>query len=578
MKESTWSEELPDLAGVPPRDDSGWPQLAMQFGRIVVYSCDVATGIALRSENSMEIMGLPASGPTQHWSDCIIPDDLPFFENALKSVTPQSPMFEVEYRIRHPVSGNVFWVLDRGEGEFDESGERLHVRGAIVDISGRIRAEHKLREEVRLRSVAFEAAHMGAWRIDVTSGMLTCSDELLALLKIGREQFDSTPQAIERIIHPADAELWRKAYENALTEGGKLEIEFRAMLPPGVIRWFVSRGQTLREPGGRAIESYGVMFDITQRKFAEEDAARLAAIVTSSEDAIISNSLTGIVTSWNRGAERLLGYNAEEMIGQPVSRIIPQDLAAEAFTTLGRVGRGEAIDPYESVRLRKDGGRIHVSLTVSPIRSAAGQVSGSSTIARDITERRNWDQRQAMLLRELSHRVKNTMAVVQSMTRQTLRTTSDPKAFAEAFEGRIRSLAAAHTLLTDNEWRGAMLADVIRIQLGGIVDDMAKRFTLRGPGVLLPAEAATQLGLVLHELGTNAAKHGALSKPGGTIAVGWTASGGKLRLAWRERGGPRIDAAPSHKGFGTVLIDSSAVTVSRRFDPAGLTCRLDISL
>ena len=257
-------------------------------------------------------------------------------------------MFEVEYRIRHPVTGIVFWVLDRGEGEFDETGERLHVRGAIVDISGRIRAEHKLREEVRLRSVAFEAAHMGAWRIDVTSGMLTCSDELLALLKIGREQFDNTPQAIERIVHPADAELWRKAYENALTEGGKLEIEFRAILPPGVIRWFLSRGQTLREPGGRAIESYGVMFDITQRKFAEEDAARLAAIVTSSEDAIISNNLNGMVTSWNRGAERLLGYNAEEMIGQPVSRIIPPDLAVEAFTTLGRVGRGEAIDPYES--------------------------------------------------------------------------------------------------------------------------------------------------------------------------------------------------------------------------------------
>ena len=228
--------------------------------------------------------------------------------------------------------------------------------------------------------------------------------------------------------------------------------------------------------------------------------------------------------------------------------------------------------------MRKDGIGLDVSLTVSPIRNAAGLVSGSSTIARDITERRNWDQRQAMLLRELSHRVKNTMAVVQSMTRQTLRTSSDPKSFAEDFEGRIRSLSAAHTLLSDNEWRGAMLADVIRIQLGGIVDDMAKRFTLRGPGVLLPAEAATQLGLVLHELGTNAAKHGALSAPSGTIAVGWTASVGKLRLAWRERGGPRIDAPPSHKGFGTVLIDSSVVTASRRFDPAGLTCRLDVAL
>ena len=562
----------------PLRDDSGWPQRAMHIGKIVVYSCDVATGNALRSENSMEIMGLPSSGPAQDWSDCIFPEDLPFFENALRSITPQAPKFEVEYRIRHPVSGIVFWVLDRSEGEFDETGERLQVRGAIVDISGRIRSEIKLREEVRVRSVAFAAARMGAWHIDAASGKLTCSDELLALLKIDRKQFDNTPQSIERIVHPADAEIWRQVFESALTEGGKLEIEFRVILPPGVIRWFVSRGETVREPGGRAVESYGVMYDITERKLAEEAAARLAAIVTSSEDAIISNDLNGIVTSWNRGAERLLGYNAEEMIGQTVSRIIPPNLAAEALTTLRRVGGGEAIAPYESIRLRNDGSGLDVSLIVSPIRNSAGQVSGSSTIARDISERRNWDKRQAVLLRELSHRVKNTMAVVLSMTRQTLRTSSDPKSFAEDFEGRIRSLSAAHTLLSDNEWRGAMLADVIRIQLGGIVDDMAKRFTLRGPGVLLPAEAATQLGLVLHELGTNAAKHGALSAPGGTIAVGWTASVGKLRLAWRERGGPRIDAPPSHKGFGTVLIDSSVVTASRRFDPAGLTCRLDVAL
>ncbi|MGQ0485325.1 MAG: PAS domain-containing sensor histidine kinase [Hyphomicrobiales bacterium] len=689
-----------------PEGDSGWPQRATSIARIVAYSCDAATGFTLRSENSMEIMGLPSAGPTEAWSDLVLPEDLPYFENALRSITPQAPQFEIEYRVRHTVTGVRFWVLDRGEGEFDKSGNRLRVRGAIIDISARISAETEMRQAARLSSVAFEASRMGAWHLDVTANRLTCSDELLMLLGIDRGQFDGTPHAIEKIIHPDDVKQWREAFERALRRGGGMELEFRMLRPRGNLRWFLWRGEILRRPDGAAIECHGVMIDITERKTAEEGAARLAAIVASSEDAIISNALNGIVTSWNRGAERLLGYSADEIIGQPIFRIIPPDRAGEELRILSTIRSGESIAPYESIRLRKDGGRLDVSLSVSPIRNAAGQVAGASTIARDITERlrhvdslrqnearirlalrsaragawdydlvrkelhwspemfdlygldaangvparkhlsarieashrhrvraefakalaqggaftlefpivrpdgseiwtavvgdvikdaagravsargidqditerKNWETRQAMLLRELSHRVKNTLAVIQSMTRQTLRASNDPRGFVEAFEGRIRSLASSHNLLTEANWSGARLADVIRNQLGGMVDDMAKRLTLRGPDVLLAADTATQLGLVLHELGTNAAKYGALSTPAGTIAIVWIASRGKLSLVWRERGGPRIDARPAYEGFGTALLISSAGKVKRRFDSEGLTCRLDLAL
>jgi two-component system CheB/CheR fusion protein len=212
------------------------------------------------------------------------------------------------------------------------------------------------------------------------------------------------------------------------------------------------------------------------------------------------------------------------------------------------------------------------------IQDAAGRPVSARGIDQDITERKNWDKRQAMLLRELSHRVKNTLAVIQAMTRQTLRASSDPKSFALAFEGRIRSLASSHNLLTDANWSGAKLADVIHSQLGPMVNDVAKRLELRGPDVVLPAEAATQLGLVLHELGTNAAKYGALSAATGKITIVWTASRGKLCLTWRESGGPRIDTLPTLKGFGTALIASSANKVTRRFDPAGMSCRLELAL
>ena len=318
------------------------------------------------------------------------------------------------------------------------------------------------------------------------------------------------------------------------------------------------------------------MIDITERKNAEEAAARLAAIITSSEDAILSSNLNSIITSWNGGAERLLGFSAKDMIGRPVSTIIPSDMIHEENDTMNAARRGEAITPHESVRLREGGSRVDVSLAVSPIRDVTGKVIGTSTIARDITERKNWEKRQTMLLRELSHRVKNTLAVVQSMSRQTLRASKDPESFARAFEGRIRSLAASHNLLTESEWRGGMVRDVIDSQLGGIVDDMAKRIVLDGPNALLPAEAATQLGLVLHELGTNATKYGALSAPDGTIVIGWKLWPGKLRMIWRERGGPPILVPPTHTGLGVALVNSSVAAVHRRFGKEGLTCRFEL--
>jgi PAS domain S-box-containing protein len=395
--------ETPDLGGTnPPGDNFGWLPRAMSVAKIVVYSCDVETGLALRSEDSMEILGISSSGPTQDQFERVSPEDRPNFESAFKSITPEAPQFEIEYRFSHAVTGVRFRVLDRGNGEFDETGKLLRVHGAIVDISGRVSAENEIREAARLSSVAFEAARMGAWHLDVIANRLTCSDELLALFGIDRSQFDGTPDTVEKAIHPDDVELWRKVHEKALASGGRMELEFRVLLPRGNLRWFLSRGEILRRSDGTAIEIHGVMIDITERRAAEEAAARLAAIVASSEDAIISKNLNGIVTSWNDAAERLLGYSAEDMIGQPLSLIIPPDNIGEEIRILSTIRSGEFIAPYDSLRLRKDGSRLDVSLTVSPIRNAAGQVVGGSTIMRDIGERR----RHSEMLRQNEERLR----------------------------------------------------------------------------------------------------------------------------------------------------------------------------
>ena len=227
--------------------------------------------------------------------------------------------------------------------------------------------------------------------------------------------------------------------------------------------------------------------------------------------------------------------------------------------------------------IRPDGTEIWTALAGDVVKDEHGRPVSARGIDQDITERKNWEKRQAMLLRELSHRVKNTLAVVQSVARQTLRSSPNPKSFVDAFEGRIRSLAASHSLLTEADWSGANMETIIRHQVSALVHDYEGRFRLRGPAVVLGAEVATQLGLVLHELATNAAKYGALSVPEGYVDVAWTATKTRLRLLWREHGGPGNGKQPDFSGFGTLLINSSALSVSRRFEPGGFVCKLEFA-
>ncbi|MCU0791159.1 MAG: PAS domain S-box protein, partial [Nitratireductor sp.] len=183
-------------------------------------------------------------------------------------------------------------------------------------------------------------------------------------------------------MHPDDRAVWRKAHEEARTSGSRMEAEFRLSVPGPGTRWVLSRGEIVLRQDGRPLESYGVMIDITERKTSEEAAARLAAIVESSEEAIIAKSLRGVINSWNRGAERLFGYSAEEMIGESIWKLIPEDGEHEEINILNTIRIGQSVPSHESVRLHRTGRRIDVAVSVSPILNSQGMVVGASTIAR----------------------------------------------------------------------------------------------------------------------------------------------------------------------------------------------------
>ena len=157
----------------------------------------------------------------------------------------------------------------------------------------------------------------------------------------------------------------------------------------------------IRDEAGTSVGAVLVFRDMTERKRAEEAQARLAAIVESSDDAIISKTLDGVIRSWNAGAERMFGYTAAEAVGRPITLIIPPERLDEERDIIDRLGRGERVDHFETVRVAKDGRRLDISLTVSPIRDAEGHVVGASKVARDVTERKRAEAERARLAETL---------------------------------------------------------------------------------------------------------------------------------------------------------------------------------
>jgi PAS domain S-box-containing protein len=281
---------------------------------------------------------------------------------------------------------------------------------------------------------------------------------------------------------------------------------------------------------------------------SEQQSRWVAAIVESSDDAIVSKNLDGIITSWNRGAERVFGYTAGEAIGQPITIVIPEDRQSEERDILTRIRRGERIEHFETVRQRKHGSFIAVSLTVSPVKNAEGRIVGASKIARDITEQKRNQEQIATLAREAEHRSKNLLANVQATVNLSQSDTSE--GLKRAIEGRIQALANVHSLFVDSRWIGAELSAIATQELAPYSEKSKTRVRIEGPQVLLEPNAAQTIAVILHELATNAAKYGALSTANGQVDLKWSHEADRrLHLRWTETGGPAVQE-PTRKGFG----------------------------
>jgi PAS domain S-box-containing protein len=386
----------------------------------------------------------------------------------------------------------------------------------------------------------------------------------------------------------------------ALKEGRPIKgMEAVAERPDGTRIPFMPYPTPLFDASGNLMGAVNMLVDITERHEAEQrirdSEARyrdIAAIVESSEDAIVAKNLDSIITSWNEGAERLFGYTAEEAIGKPVTMLIPTERHHEEPAILARIRRGESVEHYETIRQRKDGSIVEISLTISPVRNPEGKIVGASKIARDITERRQAEERQRLLLREMDHRVKNLFALSSGVVALSARSAKTPQELSLAVQDRLAALAKAHALTlrkpsedahrTEQSTTLHALIETILSPYGGRTDDDRPRVVVRGPDIPIASGAITSFALLLHEFATNAAKYGALSTSTGTIDIICAEDNGQFALRWTERGGPRVENQIDGEGFGTLLAratmkDQLGGEISRDWKPEGLTIRLSVA-
>jgi len=338
----------------------------------------------------------------------------------------------------------------------------------------------------------------------------------------------------------------------------------------------------------------GVVFtfvDITERRHvdeslrdSEQQLRQQKRLVELSREPIFIWEFEGGILEWNRGCEQLYGYTREEAIGRREEELLKTGVPGSSFEGLTNKLREEGHWIGELTHHTKDGRLLTVEAQLQLESFDGRRLVLEST--RDVTDRKAWDKHQRMLLSELTHRVKNTLAVVQAIAHQTMRTHPGPEDFVTRFDSRLAALAGAHDLLSQSNWVGADLAALARQLLVPYTSESSPRYRLEGEPVVLPVDLAPPFALILHELATNAVKYGSLSGSGGTILLKWRVScendsseNGRriLEFVWEERGGPPV-RKPAKQSFGSALIENAIpeATVVREFHRNGLICTIKV--
>jgi PAS domain S-box-containing protein len=495
-----------------------------------------------------------------HFAPLIHPDDRDDNAWQVRSLcTGKVKALVFENRFIHK-NGTPVWVRKIISSLPAERGQPARFFMLCIDISDRKQKEEELRQSEARLQLALEADGAGMWENSVETGELFADERALALHGLPSGQ-PMTRDNLLAALHPEDRPNVEQAWRDTLETGAPFMVEIRCPQPDGGMRWLHSQGK-LHELGGRR-RFIGLVRDISRRKRAETkirtaqmhvqlalDAARLGwwlydPVQLAAELDSRFKEIFG-VTDPNAGVAAIL------------ERVLPEDRARVCEAAAAALN---PLDPKPFVgeyRIQVDGDirwiEVYGRATFEGVGAARYAVVMVGTAA-DITERKCAEERQLLLMRELSHRTKNLLSVVQSIANQTA--ASRPTNFVERFSQRLQALSASQDLLVNSEWRGVEIEALVRAQLAHFADLIGDRIKIEGPRLTMTPSAAQSIGMALHELATNAGKYGSLSDDHGSVTIDWRIDDDEFSIGWIERRGPRVKP-PKRRGFGSTIISTVA--------------------
>jgi PAS domain S-box-containing protein len=454
------------------------------------------------------------------------------------------------------------------------SGVVEHVLVISRDITPQKLVEDRLRNsEQRFRALADNIAQF-AWMADATGHIFWYN----------QRWFDYTGTTLEemkgwgwtKVHHPDHVERVVQKISAHFTSGEPWEDTFPLRGTDGAYRWFLSQAMPIRNEEDGIVLWCGTNTDITEQRAFSDRLRQKARLLELSHEAQLVWELSGGIVTWNRGCQELYGWTSEEAMGQRSHALLKTEHPLKVQDFEDRLRR-EGGWSGQLLHRSKDGTEVWVESRQELI-----DLGGRSLVLetnRDITARRKADELTRLLLGELDHRVKNTLAIVQSIASQTARRAVSLRSFTTSFNARLQSLANAHNLLTETRWSGADLRALVRSQLADAAGN-DEQILLEGPEIFLPSQVALQLSLIVHELGANARKYGALLRPEGRVAIHWSLTQEavpRLELDWVERGGPPVEPR-GERGFGTTLIERTGsqphLQAALDFNPEGVRCHV----
>lgn len=564
-------------------------QLVQSTAGIGTIDYDMKAQRLVCSPQFYDMLGLePGRAVTRRRFIALVhPDDRARIGDMIAKLTSMGGSFEEEFRIV-TANGCERWIQTRGLVTA-EHGQPVRLIGATIDITRLKLSERALKASERRFRGTFDNAAVGVCHVSLTGRWLEVTDRMCEI--VGYPRTELLAKTFQDITHPDDLPTDLQLIKKILT--GKLRtysLDKRYIRKNGSQVWVGITVSLQHDEAGAPEYFIAIVRDISSRIAAQQELEdRLREI-----EALYDNAPVGLTVldrdrrfvRINRALAEMNGIAPQSHVGRVAWDLLPsfktaaEPVIAEVFAT------GKTIEIELSGETPAEPGQKRYWMEkFYPLKVGDGRITGVGITVEEITARKRYEEHIRFVMRELSHRSKNLLALVQAMASQTGRSAQNMDEFRERFGQRLRGLAASHDLLVSQNWQGVPVEELVRRQLAPFVDVTSERVVLSGPAVTLKAETAQTLGLALHELGTNAVKHGALKDPNGRIDVSWSTGTGStgepvFKMDWVERAGRPIEP-PTRQGFGNSVLErmlesSLAGRVEMRYPASGFVWRVEV--